>query len=57
MIGVQDERDVERARREAARPLAGEHVEEIGRVAQHRIGLDDGAAAGVHPVPSLRPGS
>ena len=49
VIGVQDQRDVERARRQAARPLAGQHVEEIRRVAEHRIRLDRPAAA-LHPA-------
>ena len=40
VIGVQDQRDVERARRQRARPLAGQHVEEVRGVAEHRIRLD-----------------
>ena len=40
MVGVQHQRDVERVRRQAARPLAGQHVEEIRRVSEHRIRRD-----------------
>ena len=36
MVGVQHERDVEGARRERARPLARQHVEEVRRVAERR---------------------
>ena len=37
VVGVKDQRYVERPRREAARPVAREHVEEVGRVAKDRI--------------------
>ena len=40
VIGVQHQRHVERARRQAARPLAGQHVQEVRGVAEHRIGLN-----------------
>src|SRR5207247_9291624 len=37
VVRVQNQRDVERARREAARPLARQHVEEIRRVPENGI--------------------
>ena len=42
VVGVQHQRDVEGARRQTARPLAGQHVEEVRRVAEHRIRLRSG---------------
>ena len=48
VVGVKDQRDVEGPGGEAARPLAGQHVQKIRRVAQHRIGLNR-TAAGVQP--------
>jgi hypothetical protein len=37
VVGMKDERDIERTGRETARPLPGEHVEEVRRVAQDRV--------------------
>ena len=48
MIGVQRQRDVERVRGQAARALAGQHVEEVRRVPEHRIGID-------RPLPLRQP--
>ena len=48
VVGVQDERDIEGTRREAVRPLAGQHVEEVRGVAQHRVRRNRSAAR-VHP--------
>ena len=50
VIGVQHQRDVERANRRRVRPLAGQHVEEVCRVAHRRIGRDR-SAAGLEPSP------
>ena len=44
VIGVQDERDVERMRRQRVRTIAGQHVEEIRRVPERRVRLNRPAA-------------
>ena len=48
VIRVQDQRDVERARRQRIRPVAGQHVEKVRGVPERRIRLDR-PAAGLHP--------
>ncbi len=50
VIGVQHQRHVEGARRERRRPLPGQHVEEVRRVSQRRVGIDVPAAGG-HAAP------
>ena len=48
VVGVQDQRDVEGARRQRARPRPGQHVEKVRRVPERRIRLD-GTAARLQP--------
>ena len=45
-VAVQRQRHVERADRRRVGPLAGQHVEEIRGVAQHRVWRDRAAARG-----------
>ena len=49
VIGVKDERHVERARGEAARPLAREHVEKIRRMIEGWIRLNRATAGAQSP--------
>ena len=49
VVGVQDERDVERPGRQRGRPVPREHVEKVGGVAECRIRLD-GSAARLEPA-------
>ena len=50
VVRVQDERDVERPRRERRRTVPGEQQQEVRRVTERRIGIER-AAAGVQPAP------
>ena len=50
VIGVQNQRDVERADRQRRRPLARQHVQEVRRVTQRRVRIDR-PAAGLQPSP------
>ena len=50
VVGVQHQRDVHRPHRGRVGTLAGEHVEEVGGVAERRVG-GDRAAAGLQPAP------
>ena len=54
VVGVQHERDVDRPHRGLARPLAAEHVEEVGGVAEHRVGRDRTAAGRSRPHVATR---
>ena len=49
MVGMEDERHVERFGLQLARAFPGEHVEEVRGVVQRRVGIDDAAAAGDAP--------
>ena len=49
VVGMQDQRDVEGVSGETGRALAGEHVQKVGGMAEHRIRLDR-SSAGVHPA-------
>ena len=50
VVGVQHERDVERTRRERARPRPRQHVEKVRRVSERRVGLDRSATRLQPPV-------
>ena len=46
VVGVENQRDVECVGGQASRPIAGQHVEEVRGVPQHRIGRDWPSAGG-----------